>query len=214
MGLGTVAIVPEKPEAVEDVADANMASAADVAPGRVFSPYGIASAILGVVCVGAVVLAYLIWANHREHTDALNHEARVAQAAVDWTGVLINMNSGNVDSSLQTLRDGTVGQLNTDFDRALQPFRDVVKTLQSSSSGQINSVSIEAVYNDLDRQPGSPPPSDPMEGLASRTDNVLIAATSVTQNVGAEPQTIDWNLRIGVSDVNDQLMISRLEWLR
>ena len=205
--------MPEEPEAAEEAADAEV-EPADAEPGRVFSPYGIASAILGVLCVGAVLLSVKIWSDHREHADNLAYQARAAQAAVDWAEVLINMNAGNVDSSLPTLQDKTVGQLSTDFDRAMQPYRNVVKTLQSSSNGQINSVSIEQVYNDLDRQPGTPPPADAMEGLASRTDTVLIVATSVTDNVGSEPRTIDWNLRVDVSDVEDELLISKLEWLR
>ena len=189
--MGTVAIVPEESEAAEEAADAAVESV-DADTARVFSPYGIASAVLAVLCVGAVLLSLKIWSDHREHADNLAYQARAAQAAVDWTGVLINMNAGNVDSSLQTLQDKAVGQLSTDFDRSMQPYRDVVKTLQSSSNGQINSVAIEQVYNDLDRRPGTPPPADPMAGLASRTDTVLIVATSVTENVGAEPRTIDW----------------------
>jgi hypothetical protein len=37
----------------------------------------------------------------------------------------------------------------------------------------------------------------------------------VSQNVGgAEPRPVRWNLRLGVSDVDGKLLISRLETLR
>ncbi|MBV8929961.1 MAG: hypothetical protein JO152_12630 [Mycobacteriaceae bacterium] len=181
-----------------------------------FSGYGIASAVLGVVCVAAVVLSVLIWSTHRRNADNLSYQLRVAQAAVDWTGVLINMNKDNIDSSLSKLHDGTVGELNNDFDAAMKPYRDVVLALQSRTSGQINSVSIESLHHNLDVPPGEPPPPAPVPPeFASRTDTVLIVATSVSENAGGgKPQTVRWNLRVSVSDVDGKLLVSRLEPIR
>ena len=70
-----------------------------------------------------MVLAGFIWTAHRDDSGERIYLSRVMQAAADWTDVLINMNSGNIDASLQRLHDGTVGQLNTDFDAAVQPYR-------------------------------------------------------------------------------------------
>ncbi|MDF2827535.1 MAG: hypothetical protein K0R01_818, partial [Mycobacterium sp.] len=71
---------------------------------------GIASAVLGVVSVAAVVLAFLIWSGHRSDSAERTYQTEVLQTAVDWTNVLINMNQGSLDESLRTLHDGTVGQ--------------------------------------------------------------------------------------------------------
>ncbi len=181
----------------------------------VFSGYGVASAALGLLCVAAIVLTTLIWSVHRNDEDDLAHKARVMLVAADWAGVLINMNNDNIDSSLQKLHDGTVGQLNTEFEKAIQPYTNLVKTLHSKTTGQINSASIEALHRDLDRQPPAPPPADPMPpGVASRTDTVLIVATSVSENAGGKPTTVHWNLRIGVSDVDGELLVSHLDLLR
>ena len=127
-----------------------------------------------------------------------------------------NMNTDNVDASLEKLRDKTVGELNSDFDASITPYREVVKTLQSRTTGQIESVSIEAVHHDLDVQAGQRPPAPAAlpPALAERTDTVLVVATSVSQNAGNKPTTVRWNLRLGVSDVDGNLMISRLESLR
>jgi hypothetical protein len=38
--------------------------------------------------------------------------------------------------------------------------------------------------------------------MAARTDTVLVVATSVSQNAGGQPQTVRWNLRLDVSDVD------------
>ena len=90
--------------------------------------------------VARVALAVLIWSGHRSQADERSYQTQVLQAAVDWAGVLINMNKDNVDVSMQKLHDGTVGQLNADFDSAVEPYRQLVQTLQSRTTGQIDSV--------------------------------------------------------------------------
>lgn len=189
----------------------------DEGAGPVFSPYGILATMLALVAVAAVVLVGLIWTTHRAHADELDHRTRVMAAASDWTGVLINMNEDNIEASLQKLHDGTVGELNADFDAAVTPYRDVVRTLQSHSTGQIEAVAYESVHHDLDAVPGSPPPagSAELDGLSKRTDTVIVIATSVSENAGGTPpRTVRWNLRLGVSDVDGKLLISRLESMR
>ena len=184
----------------------------EAGPGPVFAVFGVASAALALLSVAAIVLAALFWFHHRQNEDALNYQSRVGQAAADWTAVLINMNKDNIDASLEKLHDGTVGELNNDFEAAMQPYRSVVQTLQAKTTGQINSVSVEAVHHNLDAQPANPPPSAP--DFWSRTDTVLIVATSVSQNAAAKTQTVHWNLRVGVANVDGKLMISRLEPIR
>ncbi len=109
---------------------------ADEAPDRVFTGYGVGSAVLGVVAVAAVVLGVLIWTGHRDATDERAYQSKVMSAAADWTGVLINMNVDNVDTSLAKLHDGTAGQLNSDFEAAIKPYREVVRTLQARTTGR------------------------------------------------------------------------------
>jgi hypothetical protein len=184
--------------------------------GRVFSTYGIASTVLGVLAVAAVVLGYVIWSSHRDEVGERVYLTRVMQTAADWTGVLINMNSGNIDPSLQKLHDGTVGELNTDFDAAVDPYRQVVQKLQSQSAGRIEAVAIETVHRDLDTQPGASRPvvTTKLPPFASRMDSVMVVATSVSENVGAKPQVVHWNLRLDVSNVDGKLMISGLGSIR
>jgi hypothetical protein len=183
---------------------------------QMFTGYGIASAVLAVVGVLAIALGVLIWSDHRAAANEREYQSRVLAAAADWTGVLINMNVDNVDASLQKLRDGTVGDLNSDFDASIKPYREVVKTLQARTTGQIESVSVETLHHDLDTLAGQRPPAPATlpAALAERTDTVLVVATSVSENAGNKPTTVRWNLRLGVSDVDGKLMISRLESLR
>jgi len=215
------------PEKTEDAADAGEsadesgAEPAETEPAgdRIFSSYGIASTVLGVLAVAAVVLGYFIWSAHRDEVGERAYLTRVMQTAAEWTGVLINMNSSNIDASLQKLHDGTVGELNTDFDAAMQPYRQVVQKLQSQSAGRIEGVAIETVDHDLDTQPGGARPrrsdvTTKLPPFASRMDSVMLVATSVSENVGAKPQTLHWNLRLDVCDVDGKLMVSGLESIR
>jgi hypothetical protein len=183
--------------------------------GSVFSGYGIASAVLGVLSVAAAVLAVIIWSGHRADVDERRYQTRVLEAAADWTTVLINMNKETIDTSLQELHDGTVGELNNEFESAVEPYKKVVETLQSRTKGQIDSVAVESIYHRPQNPDGAPAPAPtPQPGLsalATRTDTVMVVATSVTENVGGEPKTLRWNLRMDVSDVEGKLLISRLE---
>jgi hypothetical protein len=196
--------------------DGDEEAAPDEFDGPTISGYGVASAALGALSVAAIALGAVIWVTHRSDVDERGYQSRVMQAAVDWTGVLININTGNIAASLQRLHDGTVGELNADFDSAMQPYQQVVQRLQSTTRGQVEAVAVEAVHHDLDAQPGTRrPPSEQLSAsIASRTDTVMVVASSVSEYAGGKPQTVHWNLRLGVSDVNGKLMISRLESIR
>jgi len=184
--------------------------------GRAIGGYGIASAVVGVIAIAAIVLATLIWTQHRDDVDELRYRTRAMAAAADWTSVLINMNKDTVDASLAQLHEGTVGQLNADFDASVKPYRELVQKLQSRTTGQVDSVAVEYVHKP---QPGQGPQPTPaasdLSEFASRTDTVMVVATSISENAGSDkPQTVRWTLRLDVSDVDGKLMISRLEPIR
>ncbi len=190
-------------------------STSDDADGRTFTPYGIASAVLGALCVAAIALGAVIWTGHRNDANERSYQTRAMQAAADWTGVLINMNTENIKESLQRLHDGTIGELNADFDASIQPYQQVVERLQSRSRGEVEAVAFETVHHDLDAQPDRPAPSDQLPAsIARRTDAVMVVATSVSENAGGKSQTVHWNLRLGIADVDGKLMVARLESIR
>jgi hypothetical protein len=185
--------------------------------GRVFTGFGIASAALAALAVAAVVLAGLIWTQHRGDSDELHYRTRVMQAAADWTSVLINMNKDSVEADLTKLHEGTVGQLNADFDSTVEPYRALVQKLQSKTTGQVDSVAVESIHHAPPGPNGAPKPQQQpeLEASASRTDTVMVVATSISENAGGDkPQTVRWNLRLDVSDVDGKLLISRLEPIR
>jgi hypothetical protein len=185
--------------------------------GPVFTGFGIGSAVLGVLAVAAIVLAAMIWTQHRSDVDELHYRTRIMAAAADWASVLINMNKDSVAEDLNKLHEGTVGQLNADFDSTVEPYRALVQKLQAKTTGQVDSVAVESIHHAPPGPNGAPPPQQQPEllGAASRTDTVMVVATSISQNAGADkPQTVRWNLRLDVSDVDGKLLISRLEPVR
>jgi hypothetical protein len=205
--------MPDEP--MPDEPDEPKGAAGAAYTDQVFTGYGIASAVLGVVAVIAVAFAAVIWSGHRDEVAEREYETNVLQAAADWTNVLINMNQDTIDPSLKKLHDGTVGQLSADFEATVEPFKQLVQRLQAKTAGQVDSVAIEALHHDLPGVNGTVPPQPELASVSSRTDTVLVVATSVSQNVGnAKPQTVRWNLRLGVSDVDGKLLISRLETMR
>jgi hypothetical protein len=109
----------EQAEPTEPTDDHADEATPEQSAGRVFSPYGVASAVLGLLCVAAIALGVVIWSSHRSDVQERSYQSRALQAAADWTGLLINMNTDNIKESLQRLHDGTVGQLNADFDSSI-----------------------------------------------------------------------------------------------
>jgi hypothetical protein len=204
----------------DDAATSEASSAAQPSePGTdqaegIFSACGIGSAVLGIVAVVAAVAATVFLLNHRADIKDREHKTQVLQAAADWASVLINMNSGNVTSSVQKLHDGTVGKLNEDFEATVTPFTHLVRKLQSQTSGQIDSVAIESLHHPSPGQENKPDIPPELAAVASSTEEVLVVATSVSQNGGVKPTVVRWNLRLGVSDVQGKLLISKLELLR
>jgi hypothetical protein len=181
---------------------------------RVFSGFAFGSAVLGLVCVVAIVLTSLIWSGHRAQQAELDYKARVVATAVDWAGVLINMNKDNIETSVQKLHDETVGQLNSNLESRLGPLTAIVKNVDLKTTGRIDAAALESVYRDLNRQPGTPGPDPTVGGLASRTDTVLIIATKLAETKGGPLPQSSLNLRIAVSDVGGKLMISGLDVVR
>jgi hypothetical protein len=174
------------------------------------SRYGVAAIVFGVIALAATVLGGLIWSAHRGEVAARAHQTAVLQTAAAWTALLLNMNTDNAQQNLQQLRDGTVGQLNVEFDNTMAPFTEMIGKLQSKTVGQVESVSIERLHP----QPPDAGPPPELTSVTERTDTVLVVATSVSQNAGAEPTTVRWNLRLGVSEVDGALLVSQLESIR
>lgn len=175
--------------------------------GPVFSRYGVLSAVLGVITVVALVLSVLITTGHRSQVARDRYDARVLDTAVTWVNTLINMKKSNLDASVQTLQDGTAGQLSDHLGELIAGVVKLARTLDADAAGEIDSVAI-------DRRGASIPGEDVGLPAVERIDRVMVVATSVTRDVNAAPKVNQWHMRLAVSKVGDQLSITGLELLR
>ena len=181
------------------------------ASAGLFSSYGLMSTIVGLLAVAALVFGFITWYQHDSDVKERGYRSRVLKTAGGWTNTLINLNAGNVEKGMELLRDKTVGELNSEFDAALAPYRDVVQRIESRSSGRVEAVAIETERNNPD-DPDAPTVEQP--SAPGRTDPVMVIATSVAENVGGRPQTVHWALHLDVTDVDGHLLISRLRSIR
>ena len=94
---------------------------------------------VAAVAVGAVAVVVATWVylGHRADDAERAHEAQAMKAAAEWSNLLINMTKDNVAVNVPKLHEGTVGQLNVDFEASVKPYRDVIQTLQSRTSGRV-----------------------------------------------------------------------------
>lgn len=196
----------------EDAADPDPGLDPAEAPtdGPVMSRYGVISAVLALIAVAAVVAGGVIWTEHRDAENLRDHQSAVLQAAATWTTILVNMNADNVEASMAQLRDGTVGELNTGFDRNVAPYRELLQKLKTNTTGQIDAVALEAVHN----APAPARGESLVDAAATSTDTVLVSARSISESAAGKGNTIGWLLRLGVVDVDGSLLISNLETLR
>lgn len=117
------------------------------------------------------------------------------------------MKKSNVDSSVQMLQDGTAGQLSDHLGEMLAGVVKLARTVDADAAGEIDAVAMDRV--------GARIPDEDF-GLPSvqRVDRVMVVATSVTRDADAAPKVNQWHLRLAVSKVGDQLLITGLELLR
>ena len=203
--------MPDDERTDEDVA-------ADERP--VFSGYGIASAALGLLSVAADRAggADLVGAPRRRRRAPLPD--RVLEAAADWTTVLVNMNKDDIDASLQKLHDGTVGELNAEFESALEPYKKLVQTLQSRTQGPgrlgRHRVDLPPPADHARRQARAVADPAAGAGRGRHADRHRDGGGDVDRATtsAASRRPLRWNLRLDVSDVDGKLLISRLEQIR
>jgi hypothetical protein len=163
------------------------------------------SAVLGVIAVVALVFSILVSTGHRGQVTSDRYDSRVLDTAVSWVNTLINMDKGNVGPSVQALQDGAAGRLSDELGETIAGFVQLARTLDTDAVGEIDSVAIE-------RGSKTGPHDDADVGLpsAERTDRVMVVATSVTRAANAPAKVNPWYLRLAVSKVGDQLLVTDL----
>lgn len=200
----------EQSESSTDEAD----TTAEPPTRRMFSLYGIGSAVLGLLSIAAIVLGVIVWSGHRDHTDERAYENRVMGTAGTWATVLINLNPGNLDAGMQRLREKTTGQLNAEFDSVIAPYRERAQKLAGRNTGRLESLAIEEVHQEGDAAAGTQSTAPRKSTVGSRTDTVTAVAISIVEIPNEKPRGLRLIVQLDVSNVDGKLLISQLRPIR
>jgi Mce-associated membrane protein len=153
------------------------------------------AAILGLVLV--VVLGGLTgWLGYRAFQSHEANEERNLFVKVGRQGALnlTTIDWQHADADVQRILDSATGSFYDDFQQRSGPFLQVVKQAKSKSEGRVTEA-----------------------GLESRTQNegqVLVAVTVNTSNAGAaEQEPRSWRMRITVQKVNEEIKVSKVEFV-
>ncbi|CAN5322579.1 hypothetical protein BH09ACT8_BH09ACT8_35190 [soil metagenome] len=104
----------------------------------------------------------------------------------------LNFNSAQVD--LQRVIDSTTGQFHEDFQKSAKDFLSVMKESKVVTTASVSAVAVESMTPD--------------------SAVVLVAAVSQVANTASgQPTPRNWRLSVTVNKVNDQIKMSRVEFV-
>jgi Mce-associated membrane protein len=104
----------------------------------------------------------------------------------------LNFNSAQVD--LQRVIDSTTGQFHEDFQKSAKDFLSVMKESKVVTTASVSAVAVESMTQD--------------------SAVVLVAAVSQVANTASgQPTPRNWRLSVTVNKVNDQIKMSRVEFV-
>ena len=104
----------------------------------------------------------------------------------------LNFNSAQVD--LQRVIDSTTGQFHEDFQKSAKDFLSVMKESKVVTTASVSAVAVESMTHD--------------------SAVVLVAAVSQVANTASgQPTPRNWRLSVTVNKVNDQIKMSRVEFV-
>lgn len=175
-------------------------SSADDPPGRdapirrQASPTKVAAftGLAMIVALGALIGWLSLQLQHAQRTT--DQRAEFVQAARQGAVNLTTIDWQQADGDVKRIIDNATGTFHDDFSKRAQPFVDVVRQVQSKTTGTVT-----------------------MAGLESTADDhaqVLVAVTVQTTNAGSpQPASKAWRMRIDVQKVGDDVKISNVEFV-
>lgn len=151
------------------------------------------SAALLLLCALLFASGYMI----KQHRDAAmkrelqsQFEAGARQDVVN----LMSLNFNSAKSDLQRVLDTTTGQFRDDFQKSTQDFLSVMQESKVVTTASVSAVAVESMTDD--------------------SAVVLVAAVSqVANSASQQPTPRNWRLSVTVNKVNDQIKMSRVEFV-
>jgi Mce-associated membrane protein len=151
--------------------------------------------VVGVVAIFALG-GVVGWLGHRTYQLREDQQQRELFLRVGRQGAvnLTTIDCQNVNSDIQRILDSATGAFYDDFLKRSQPFIDVVKKVQSVSTGTVTVAGLESSTN---------------------TDAQVLVAVSVQTTTSEAPQQTPraWRMRISVQKNGDDVKVSNVEFV-
>jgi Mce-associated membrane protein len=160
------------------------------APGwRIAAVSGAAVALVALL----VLSGLMIWSHHKvAQREQLSTE--FATGARQGVVNLMSLNFNNGQADLQRVLDSTTGSFHDDFEKSQKDFLTVMKDSKVVTSTAVTSTAIESMTSD--------------------SAVVLLTATSqVANNASQQPTPRSWRLSVTVNKENDQIKMSKVEFV-
>jgi len=146
-----------------------------------------------LICASLGLCGYSVW-NHYQLTEKQQREAEFAAAARQGVVALTSLDHSRAEQDVQRVLDNSTGAFHDDFQGRSEDFTNVVQQSQVATAGKVNTTAVESMNDD--------------------SAVVLVAATSeVTNSAGAQEEPRSWRLSVTVTQVEDQLKMSKVEFV-
>lgn len=152
----------------------------------------LAACLVAVLALSALAgwLGFRAYQIHQTREQATQFVAVGRQAALNLT----NIDYTDIDAELKRILDSSTGAFHDDFTSRSQAFADVVKKAQSKSDGSITAAGLESQSGDQGQ--------------------VLVTVSVKTTLAGRpEPQLRGWRMRIGVTQVGDNVEVNDVQFV-
>ncbi|QVI27232.1 hypothetical protein MN2019_23950 [Mycolicibacterium neoaurum] len=176
-----------------DDAEADLEDTVDVFR-RQRSPKALAAIALTIMVVVLGALVGWLGVHLHESQQTAQQRAEFLQAARQGAINLTSVDWQNVDSDVKRIVDSATGPFFEDFSQRAQPFIDVVRQVQSKTTGTVSMAGLESMSGDQAR--------------------ALVAVTVETTNAGEpEPTSKAWRMRIDVQREGNDVKVANVEFV-
>jgi Mce-associated membrane protein len=153
---------------------------------------GIAAAVTALLALIAGS-GYFVWQD-REINKIHEQQSRYAAAAQQGVVNLMSLDFNNAQADIQRVVDGTTGEFHDDFASSTNDFLTVMQESQVVTTASVSATAVDSMTDD--------------------SAVVLVAATSqVANSVSKQPNPRIWRLSVTVNKVDDQIKMSKVEFV-
>lgn len=157
-------------------------------------PKRLAGIVLAVAIVALGGLVGWLGTQFKHSQQTTDQRAEFLQSARQGAVNLTTIDWQHVDGDVKRILDSATGTFYADFSKRAQPFVDVVKQVQSKTTGTVTMAGLESMSGDQAQ--------------------ALIAVTVQTTNAGApQPTSKAWRMRINVQKIGNDVKVDNVEFV-